>query len=178
MGLRDDLIEAKAQAALAAGADPDDINIDEGSAIYIEADLMTDAIVNFLTEADFTITQLKAPVVVEKMKTPDLPVNIELKTLLGDKAPILDILKKIPGGKELVGELEGKLQKAVLPLLEGGAKLAGLDLGKDSGGLESTGYVFIGVDPDSQEQFSVEDEDGQREYTTVKLFAEDIEEFK
>jgi len=164
MGLRDDLIEAKAQAALAAGANPDDINIDEGSAIYIEA--------------DFTITQLKAPVVVEKMKTPDLPVNIELKTLLGDKAPILDILKKIPGGKELVNELEGKLQKAVLPLLEGGAKLAGLDMTKDVGGLESTGYVFIGVDPDSQEQFNVEDEAGQREYTTVKLFAEDIEEFK
>jgi hypothetical protein len=144
MGLRDDLIEAKAQAALASGADPDDINTDEGSAIFIEADLMTEAISNFLTSANFTITQLKAPVVVEKMKTPDLPVNIELKTLLG----------------------------------EGGAKLVGLDIGKDSGGLESTGYVFIGTDPDSQEQFDVEDEDGQREYTTVKLFAEDIEELK
>ena len=110
MGLRDDLIEAKAQAALASGADPDDINTDEGSAIFIEADLMTEAISNFLTSANFTITQLKAPVVVEKMKTPDLPVNIELKTLLGDKAPILDTIKKIPGGKELVNELEGKLQ--------------------------------------------------------------------
>jgi hypothetical protein len=175
MGLRDNLIEAKAQATLAAGANPDDINIDEGSAIYIEADLMTEAIVNFLTEANFTITQLKAPVIVETMKTPDLPVNIELKTLLGDKAPILDILKKIPGAKELVDELEGKLQKAVLPLLEGGDKLVGLDIGKDVGGLESTGYVYIGEDPDSQGGFNVEDEDGQREYTTVKLFAEDIE---
>ena len=62
-----------------------------------------------------------------------------------------------------------------MPLLEGGAKLAGLDLGKDEGGLESTGYVFIGSDPDSQDAFDVEDEDGQREFTTVKLIRGDIE---
>ena len=45
-----------------------------------------------------------------------------------------------------------------------------------TGGLESTGYVYIGEEPESQQGFDVEDEDGQREYTTVKLFREDIEE--
>ena len=61
-------------------------------------------------------------------------------------------------------------------LLEGGATLPGLDLAKDAGALESTGYVYIGEDPEAQDSFDVEDEDGQREFTTVKLFREDIEE--
>ena len=52
----------------------------------------------------------------------------------------------------------------------------GLNLGKDSGGLESTGYVYIGDDPESQESFNVDDEDGQRNFTTVKLFREYIED--
>jgi hypothetical protein len=60
--------------------------------------------------------------------------------------------------------------------LESGANLPGLDLGKDVGGLESTGYAFIGGDPDSQDSFDVEDEDGQRQFTTVKLIREDVED--
>ena len=76
----------------------------------------------------------------------------------------------------MIDDLETQIEKAVTPLLEGGAKLAGLDLGKDDGGLEAHGYVFIGEDPDTQESFDVEDEDGQREFTTVKLFRDDIEE--
>jgi hypothetical protein len=49
-------------------------------------------------------------------------------------------------------------------------------LGKDDGGLEAHGYVFIGEDPDTQDSFDVEDEDGQREYTTVKLLPDDASE--
>ena len=60
--------------------------------------------------------------------------------------------------------------------MEGGAKLTGLDLGKDAGGLESVGYVYIGEDPDSIDGFDVEDEDGQRQHTTVKLTFDDGEE--
>ena len=60
MGLKDDLIEAKVQSALAAGADPNDINTSVGSAIEVEADLTKEAIVNFLTKAEFRITQLAA----------------------------------------------------------------------------------------------------------------------
>ena len=40
-------------------------------------------------------------------------------------------------------ELESQIEAAVIPLLEGGAKLAGLDINKDAGGLEATGYVYI-----------------------------------
>ena len=49
-------------------------------------------------------------------------------------------------------------------------------MNKDDGALESTGYVFIGEDPESKEVFDVDDEDGQREHTTVKLIREDIED--
>ena len=51
-----------------------------------------------------------------------------------------------------------------------------IDAAKDVGGLDSTGYVYIGGDPDSQDAFDVDDEDGQREFTTVKLIREDIED--
>ena len=85
----------------------------------------------------------------------------------------------VPGAgsaiSSLIDQLETAIEKAVQPLLEGGATLPGLDLGKDGGGLDSTGYVYIGDDPDSQDGFDVEDEDGQRDFTTVKLIREDIE---
>ena len=175
MGLKQDLIDAKLSMIQASGGNVDDVDTSSGSPIDVECELTKEAIVTFLTDSNFTITQLKAPVIVEKMKTPDQLVNIKLETLLGDKAPILKAIRQlgkiIPGvGKlvdELVDELETTIEKAVTPLLKGGAKLTGLNLGKGGGGLESTGYVFIGEDPDSQDAFDVEDEDGQREFTTV-----------
>ena len=45
----------------------------------------------------------------------------------------------------------------------------------NQGGLQSTGYAFIGEDPDSQQEFDVTNSDGQRVHTTVKLLPEDIE---
>ena len=178
MGLKADLIKAKLEMVKASGGNPLLIDVTPGSPIDIECEYTKEAIVKFLTAADFTITQLKAPVVVEKVKIPDQPVNIELETLLGEYQPLLKALKQMGdplGLGGLIDKLEGEIEKAIMPLLEGGAKLAGLDLGKDEGGLESTGYVFIGSDPDSQDAFDVEDEDGQREFTTVKLIRGDIE---
>lgn len=182
MGLKKDLIDAKVKALKESGVDAP-IDTSPGSMVEREAEYTKEAIVNFLTECNFTITQLKAPVVVEDLKTPDQGIDIQLETLLGDKAPILKTLKKvggmIPGAgsvvNKLVQQLEGAIKRAVQPLLKGGATLPGLDLGKDAGGLESTGYVYIGEDPDSQDGFNVGDEDGQREFTTVKLIREDIE---
>ena len=182
MGFKQDLIDAKVKAARDSGAKIP-LDTSNGSFIEREAEYTKDAIVKFLTQAEFRITQLNAPVVVEKLKTPDQIVNIKLETLLGDKAPILSALKKlpIPAISQIVNSLESELEKAITPLLAGGADLVGLDLGKgdsdnERGGLESTGYVFIGEDPDSQEEFDVTDEDGQREFTTVKLIREDIED--
>ena len=37
-------------------------------------------------------------------------------------------------------------------------------------------YVYIGDDPETQDSFDVEDENGQREFTTVKLIREDVED--
>ena len=178
MGLRQKLIDAKVDALRESSQEPVEVDTDPNSYIYLEADKTARAILETLSEANLTITQLKAPVVVESLKTPDQLVNVELETLLGDKAPILKALRKlpIPGINKIIDRLESELEKAITPLLEGGAKLAGLDLGKDVGGLESIGYVYIGEDPDSVEDFDVEDEDGQRENTTVHLSVEDIED--
>ena len=178
MGLRQKLIDAKVNASKEAGI-TEPLDVSPNSYIYLEADKTARAILETLSEANLTITQLKAPVVVESLKTPDQPVNIELETLLGEYQPVLKALRKIGdplGLGGIIDKLEGEIEKAITPLLEGGAKLAGLDLGKDAGGLESIGYVYIGEDPDSVEDFDVEDEDGQRENTTVHLSVEDIED--
>jgi len=180
MGLKQDLINAKVKAAKETGMTMP-LDTKPGSFIERDAHYTSKAIIDFITNADFTITQLKAPIILEDLKSPDLPVNVGLETLLGDKAPILDTLKKvaaaIPGGNSLIGALEDEIQKAVEPLLVGGSTLPGLNLGKEEGGLQSTGYVYIGEDPDSQEAFDVEDEDGQRQFTTVKLIKQDAREF-
>ena len=47
---------------------------------------------------------------------------------------------------------------------------------KNKGVVESTGYTYVGQDPDSVKLFNVEDEDGQRTHTTVKFFREDNED--
>ena len=98
---------------------------------------------------------------------------------MGEYGPLLDTLRKIAdplGQGDLIDTVEREIEKAVKPLLQAGAILDGLDLGKDSGGLESTGYVHIGGDPDSQDAFDVEDEDGQREFTKVVAIQEDIDD--
>jgi len=177
MGLRQKLIDAKVDALQESLQESIELDTSENSAIYLEADYTARAILETLSEANLTITKFRAPVVVESLKTPDQVVNIKLETLLGDKAPILKALRKlsIPAIVEIVDKLESEIEKAIRPLLQGGAALAGLDLGKDNGGLDCVGYVVIGEDPDSVENFDVEDEDGQRDNTTVNLSLEDLE---
>ena len=176
MGLKKDLVNAKIQALRLAGA-TEPIPTE---ALELQVDLETSALMKFLTTCEFRITQLNAPVVLEDFKIPEQPVDVKLQTLLGDKSPLLDTFKKIPGGAALVGPLEKSLKSAVKPLLRGGSTLRDLNLskhgqqGEQNGGLESTGYVHIGEDPDSQDAFDVEGKFGQREFTTVKLLPEDI----
>ena len=183
-GLRENLITAAIESAKISGLKEEDIDTTKGSPIDIQAQLTVDAIVNFLTQCEFTITQLKANVVIEELKTQPIPINLELETLLGDKAPLLKTLKQIggliPGGsqvvEQIVDRLELAIQKAVEPLLEGAGEVPAINITKESGGLESTGYVYIGEDPESQDEFNNEDETGQRQFTTVKIIKEDIEE--
>ena len=178
MGLKDDLIAAKEKAARDTGITKP-LDTSDGSFIEREAEYTKEAIVRFLTEAEFRITRLNAPVVVEKFKIPEQLVNVELDTMLGEYGPLLKTLRKIGdplGLGALIDSLEGEIEKAVTPLLEGGSILPSIDVGKDDGGLESTGFVYIGEPPDTDEDFDVEDDDGQREFTTVKLFRDDIED--
>ena len=174
MGLKGDLLDAKIRAAMDVGLPPPDVS--EGSYAEREAHYSARAIINAMRDANFTITQLKAPVIVEELRTPSQPVNVKLDTLLGEYQPVLKLLKKIGsplGLSKVIDSLEGEIEKAITPLLEGGADMIGLDINKNAGGLQSTGYVYIGEDPDSQGSFDVDDEDGQRQFTTVKLLKED-----
>jgi hypothetical protein len=181
MGLKQDLIDAKIEALKLSGATDDTISEAQstGSPLEVQSEMEKEAIAKFLTEVEFRITQIKAPVILESLQTPEQSVNVKLDTLLGEYQPILKALKQIAepvGLGATISALEGEIEKAITPLLEGGAILPGLDLGKDDGGLQATGYVFIGEDPESQGGFDVEDEDGQKEFTTVKLIRDDIED--
>jgi hypothetical protein len=179
-GLKFDLIQSKIKAAEDAKMPPLDVN--DGDMVERDAHYTSEAIVNFLTAADFSITQLKAPIILEDLNTPAQSVDVKMETLMGDKAPLFKTLKKIgapiPGIGTLISQLENAVKMAVKPLLKDGATLPGLQLGKDGGGLQATGYVFIGEDPDSQGSFNVDDKDGQRDFTTVKIFKEDLERIK
>ena len=76
-GLKWDLLQAKVRAAEQADPPQPPPDISEGSYAEREAHYTARAIVNALREANFTITQLKAPVVVEELITPSLPVNVK-----------------------------------------------------------------------------------------------------
>tara|TARA_Y100000996_G_scaffold411285_1_gene395138 strand:- start:1358 stop:1900 length:543 start_codon:yes stop_codon:yes gene_type:complete len=175
MGLKQDLIDAKVKAAKESGIE-EPLDTSNGSIIEREAEYIKEAIIKYITNCNFTITQLKAPIVVEDFKIPDQSVDVKMPTLLGDKAPIFKTMKKIagmvPGAGGIVDQLEGAVKMAVKPLLKGGSTLPGPSVGKNTG-LQSTGYVYIGDDPDSQNSFNVEDEDGQRQFTTVILNEDD-----
>jgi hypothetical protein len=174
MGLKDDLLEAQLNASVDVGL-PQPPDLSDGSYGERLAHYQAEAIVNFMKNSEFTITELKAPVVVETLRTPDQPVNIELETLLGEYQPVLKALKKIGdplGVGGIIDKLEGEIEKAITPLLQGGAKLAGLDLGKDDGGLDAIGYVYIGEEPDSVDDIDVSDEQGQTTNTTIKFIVE------
>ena len=153
MGLKQDLLDAKVEALKLAGA-PEPIPTE---ALKLQIELETEALVKFLTSCQFRITGLVAPVVLEDFTIPPQQ---------GDVLPSVQALGANGGGPvttNVTNGTNGVLTKAI-------------DVGKDVGGLESTGYVYIGEDPDSQDGFDVADEDGQRRFTEVKLIREDIED--
>jgi hypothetical protein len=158
MGLKDDLIKAKVEGFKMQGKSEDEIDTSIGSAIEILSELEKEAIVNFLTQCEFRVTQLNANVVLEDFSIPpqqgDVLSSVTATGVGNNGAPVTS---------NVTNGTNGVLNKTI-------------DVAKDFGGLESTGYVFIGSDPDSQNEFDVDDEDGQRVFTTVKLFRDDIED--
>ena len=165
MGLKDDLIEAKTQSALAAGANPNDINTSAGSAIEVEAEVTKEAIVNFLTQAEFRITQLAAPVVLEDFNIPPQQGDI-LPTVTSIDIPYPAGVPAAAVPVPLNGGRSGVLTKNIDVNKAGGT----------TGVLDSTGYVYIGGDPYSQDGFDVNTLDGIRDFTKVELLREDIED--
>ena len=171
MGLTDDLIEAKVQASIAAGATEEEaraLAADDKSPMSIEAGLIKEAIVNFLTECEWKITKLNAPVVLETFKIPPQQGDILPSVVpnAGQAVMVAGTAGATSSPGSLGGGTNGVLNKTVDVEKDGGK----------TGILNSTGYVHIGGDPDSQNAFDVDDEDGQRQFTTVKLFREDIED--
>ena len=158
------LIDAKIKANNEAG-NTEPLDTSNGSIVEREAHYMSEAIISALTEADFTITQLKASVVLEDLKIPPQAANIQ-PTVTSTDIPFPAGAPEPAVQFPLNGGTDGVLTNDIIVDKNGG----------ETGILESTGYVYIGEDPDSQDGFDVEDEDGQRTFTTVKLIRDDIED--
>jgi hypothetical protein len=158
MGLKQDLIEAKEKAARDTGAGPLDTKL--GSYIEREAQYTTEAIVKFLTEAEFRVTQFNAPVVLENLKIPPRQGSVLPIVLSTHVDPVsgLPVVSRVVQGKDGILTDEIDVDKRGAPT----------DI------LEATGYAYIGEDPDSQDGFDVDDRFGQQQFTTVKLLPEDI----
>mgnify|MGYP003113326370 CR=1 FL=1 len=166
MGLRQNLIDAELEAAKIAGSD-----ITEPTPAMIKkAELTTNAIVDFLTQAKFTVTKFNAPIILEDFMIP--PQKGDILTSVTTEIPA--------GGVQVVGSPAS--QQSVAPTIAtvkqgtDGVKTHKIDISKDAGGLLSTGYAFIGQDPKSQAEFDVTTEDNQSTNTAVKLIRGDIED--
>jgi len=188
MGLKQDLIDAKVKALEESAQESIELDTKPGSFIEREAHYTMEAIVKFLTEAEFRITQLNAPIILENFTIPEQQVDVKNATLNEDKKPTFNTIRQIgnlipgagPAVNLLMDGVEIKTNSTVENIRKEGALLPSIDISKDGrqgnmGGLISDGYVYIGEDPDSQESFDVTDEQGQKEFTTVKLIREDIE---
>ena len=167
MGLKADLLDAILHASFEAGIEePPDLS--DGTFPERLAHYQTEAIANFLTSCEFRITKLNAPVVLEDFKIPPQEANIQPNVQVANGIPVSTTGG--PGSTTAPGLLQN---------VKNGVLTNDIDVDKSGGQtgiLQSGGYVFIGSDPDSQDSFDVEDEDGQREFTTVKLIREDIED--
>ena len=94
MGLKDDLIKAKVDGLVAGGVNPLDIDTSKGSTIEVEAEATKEAILNFLSKADFRVTHLRMPVILEAFNHPAKLLNVAVDTIMGPHGVLLKVLKK------------------------------------------------------------------------------------
>tara|TARA_A100001515_G_C4427791_1_gene162643 strand:- start:10 stop:513 length:504 start_codon:yes stop_codon:yes gene_type:complete len=164
MGLKTDLIDAKIEGLKLSGAN-DEAILKAQDALETQCELEVEAIVNFLTQCKFRVTNLAANVVLEDFQIPEQQGDIQPQVTSTD-IPFPGGVGGAPIQVPLNGGQNGVLTKPINVSKAGGG----------TGLLQSTGYVYIGEDPDSQEDFNVSNKDGQIQHTSVELFREDIED--
>ena len=102
MGLKQDLINAKVEAAKASGElfVEEQLDTSAGSQIEVEAELTKEAIVDFLTKCEFRITQLNANVVLEDFRLPpqqgDVLPSVSVSSGFATFVPMSPALGGIP----------------------------------------------------------------------------------
>jgi len=155
MGLKQDLIDAKKEGLRLSGAN-DEAILQAQDALETQCELEVEAIVNFLTQCQFRITGLNAPVILEDFNIPPQQ---------GDVLPSVTVTTS--GGPGTVSSGTNGVQTKEINVNKSGG---------NTGNLKSTGYAYIGGDPDSQDEFDVGNKSGIRDFTSVELFKEDIED--
>ena len=127
MGLADDIKKA---FVTSMGADNEDVELSElqDKQLSKQSELLSKAIIDFLQKQEFTITQLKASVVLEDLKTA-APLNVKVTTP--------------PGQSVLVAGSAGATTSPVNGVVTDSLNLS--NNGSTQGGrLDATGYAWIG----------------------------------
>ena len=159
MGLKTDLIDAKIEGLKLSGA-TDEAILKAQDALDAQCELEKEAIVTFLENAKFRITNLAANVVLEDFKIPPQPADIQNTVTYVSPAgtPTPLTLPKSPTPSVLTKDI---------------------NIGITNGGLQSSGYAYIGRDPNSKQTFGGDDgfmEEGDiKTFTEVRFFRDDNE---
>tara|TARA_R100000231_G_scaffold86040_1_gene65276 strand:+ start:385 stop:918 length:534 start_codon:yes stop_codon:yes gene_type:complete len=175
MGLKQDLLDAKLKGLELSGASKEVIEEARAatSPLSQQIDLEVKAIKDFLINCRFRVTALNAPVVLEDFNIP--PQNGQIESTVQIAAGQAITTTAGPGSTTSPGILQNTADGAGGPQSPD-IKTDIINVDTNSG-LQSTGYAFIGSDPFSQENFirDINEEQGQRRFTEVKILPEDIE---
>ena len=152
-----------------------------GEDVKLECKLTRDAIVDFLTHDKlfWTITELKASVELEELKTTDgIKSSLKPDTLVADKKPILDGIKAIAsaaGLGSLVDFVEDALTKVVEPISKDAASTDPIEWKKGGskmgGAMVGTGHAWIGEDDPTPNSDTTTEKNN---FTKVKLIKNKI----
>ena len=165
MGLKSDIKAAFETNLSSIGQDTVELSPLQKKNIDKLSESLRDAVVDFLLQQIWTITELKASVELEEFKTRDsLDVNVKPKTLLGPHAPAIDALKM------LGVDIEKPIEKAAEKVSQAGASV-NIDI-TNNDILDTVGHAYIG--PDARKIRNSDKIEEENDFTKVKLIYEKI----
>ena len=135
------------------------------------AEELSNSFKQFLTRQEFRVVKIETDIDVNNIRTTQpIPADVGTDTLFGPYAPLITMLKKIPGASSIFTPLEDQLKSAIKKVSTGGASIPKLDIGgQDGGDLTVNGKGVI--DENYKGKTSAP---GASTKTTVVLFKDEI----
>lgn len=133
---------------------------------------LSDAIQNFIIRQEFRVVKLESKIDVKHIKTTEtIAADVSPDTLFGPYAPLISMLKRIPGASAIFEPLESKLKQVISKVSKNGASVPKLDLkeGGQGGDLDVKGTSNVDTTYKGRNSPT-----GQAIKSTVVLFKDEI----